>query len=155
MKLSRKTDYALRAIFTLVDRYGGEPVSIRELAELNRIPKRFLEQIMLAMKSKGWVDSRPGKSGGYVLARPPDTLTMGQIVRHFDGLLAPIGCVSLNRYEPCTQESVCKFRRVLLDARNAVARLMDEATLAAVHRSEIVRPQEVQQAGSFLGGDGI
>ena len=94
MKLSRKSDYALRALFTLVEHYGKGPLPIRELAERNDIPKRFLEQIMLDMKSQKWVESLAGRDGGFILAKSPDQITMGQVVRHFDGILAPISCVS-------------------------------------------------------------
>ena len=85
MKISRKTDYALRALLHLVGHHGKGPVSIRELALQNDIPKRFLEQIMLEMKSKGWVMSSAGKDGGYFLARPADTISMGRVVRLIDG----------------------------------------------------------------------
>ncbi len=143
MKLSMKTDYALRVLFTLVEHYGRRPIPIRELARRNEVPKRFLEQIMLAMKAQGWVDSVAGKLGGYRLVRSPDKITMGQVVRHFDGLLAPIACVSASQYERCTQEPVCRFRRILLDIRNVSTRMMDKATLANVFAGEPVTSQEV------------
>jgi Rrf2 family protein len=154
MKLSRKSDYALRALFTLVERYGTGPVSVRELAECNDIPKRFLEQIMLDLKSRGWVRSVPGRVGGFELGRRPEEITMGQVVRHFDGIIAPIGCVSTSHYEPCTQEAVCRFRRVLLDARNYTSRLMDMATLSAVFAGKPVTREEVFSP-EFVGGAGI
>lgn len=132
MRVSRKTDYALRALFTLVDHYGGGPIPIRELARRNDVPKRFLEQIMLGLKSQGWVDSTAGIRGGYFLAKSPAKITMGEVVRHFDGILAPIDCVSVTGYKRCSQEPVCRFRRVFLDARNYVASVMDKATLAEV-----------------------
>ncbi len=154
MKLSRKTDYALRAIFTLVENYGGDPISIGELARINRIPKRFLEHIMLDMKMQGWVDSTAGKFGGYRMARSPEKITMGEIVRFFDGILAPIGCVSITRYEPCSQESVCRFRRVMLNVRNYVADMMDRSTLASVYAGNVVTAKEVRDS-RFIGGDGI
>src|SRR5277367_3481780 len=99
MRVSKRTDYALRALFTLVDHYGGAPIPIRELARRNDAPKRFLEQIMLALKSRGWVESLPGARGGYVLGKAPGKITMGEVVRHFDGILGPIGCVSVTGYE--------------------------------------------------------
>jgi len=154
MRLSQKADYALRVLFTLVEHQGRGPVSIRVLAERNDVPKRFLEHIMLELKARGWVRSLPGKHGGYLLARPADQVTMGQVVRHFDGLLAPIGCVSVTRYEPCSQESRCRFRRVLLEIRNTTARLMDRATLAAVHQGEPVERREVFDV-ELMGGAGI
>jgi Rrf2 family protein len=154
MKISKKSDYALRVLMTLVDNYGHEPISIRELASQNAVPKRFLEHIMLDLKSQGWVSSLPGKAGGYMLAQRPDEISMGQVVRYFDGLLAPINCVSVNQYEPCSQEAVCRFRRVFLDARNETARLMDNTTLSAAFRGEPVRRQEVFD-DALMGGAGI
>src|ERR1035437_5236159 len=132
MRVSKKTDYALRALFTLVDHYGGQPIPIRELARRNDVPKRFLEQIMLALKSQGWVASSAGIRGSYFLAKNPTKITTGEVGRHFDGILAPIDCVSLTGYQRCSQESVCRFRRVFYDARNYVSNLMDRTTLAEV-----------------------
>ena len=100
MKLSKKTDYALRVLFTLVGHWGQAPVSMTELARRNDVPKRFLEHIMLELKKQGWVASAPGRKGGYRLARDPEQITMGQVVRHFDGVLAPIGCVSQTASPP-------------------------------------------------------
>ncbi len=154
MKLSRKTDYALRVLFTLVDHYQGAPISIRELARRNEVPKRFLEHIMLDMKAKGWVGSTPGTRGGYFLAKPPEAISMGEIIRHFDGLLAPIACVSTSHYERCSQEPVCRFRRVLLDVRNYIARLMDRSTLAVVRQNAPVTDADVFDQ-TLVGGAGI
>lgn len=153
MKLSRKSDYALRALLTLGDRYGQGPISIRELAEQNDVPQRFLEQIMLDMKKVGWVSSIPGRIGGFQLAKSPDEITMGQVVRHFDGVLAPITCVSTTHYEPCSQEWKCRFRRVLLEIRNFTAQLMEKATLAKVLQGSPVQREEV--FANFAFGDGI
>jgi len=153
MWVSKKTDYALRALFTLVDNFGGMPIPIRELARRNDVPKRFLEQIMLDCKTQGWVNSTAGVRGGYLLAKNPAKITMGEVVRHFDGILAPIECVSVAGYKRCSQEPVCRFRRVFLDVRNYVAGVMDRSTLADVAKISPVSRQEV--SGSFSGGDGI
>ena len=151
MQLSMRTDYALRALFTLVEHHGGNPIPIGELARRNDVPKRFLEHIMLDLKARGWVESRPGKRGGYLLKKNPAKITMGEVVRHFDGYLAPIACVSVTDYKRCSQESVCRFRRVLLGARNMVAELMDSTTLADVLKGSPVADAEI--AGLY--GDGI
>ena len=153
MRVSKKTDYALRALFTLVEHHGGGPIPIRELSRRNDVPKRFLEQIMLALKSQGWVERTAGIRGGYVLAKNPAKITMGEVVRHFDGILAPIDCVSVTGYQRCSQESVCRFRRVFFDARNFVANLMDRATLAEVAKGAPLGKHEV--ASGFIGGEGI
>jgi Rrf2 family protein len=154
MRLTRRTDYALRVLVFLVESMGRGPVPIGELAARNDVPKRFLEQIMLDLKQAGWVTSRAGVRGGYELAKPPDQITMGQVVRYFDGVLAPIGCVSVTRYEPCPQEGTCRFRRVLLEVRNLTAKLLDGTTLADVIRGKPVTQQEVGDI-QFAGGGGI
>ena len=154
MRVSKKADYALRVLFTLVEFYGQGPIPIRELARRNDVPKRFLEHILLDLKSQGWVESLPGKSGGYVLTQRPDKIKMGQVVRHIDGLLAPINCVSVAQYERCSQEPVCRFRRVFLQIRNDTARMMDQASLASVYAGQPVQPQEVFDE-SLMGGAGI
>ena len=153
MRISKRTDYALRALFTLVDHYQGAPIPIRELARRNDVPKRFLEQIMLDLKAQGWVDSVAGVRGGYVLAKSPAKITMGEVVRHFDGVLAPIDCVSVTGYKRCSQEPVCRFRRVFLDTRNYIASVMDRATLAEVAKGAPVSKREMTT--TFIGGEGI
>ncbi|MDD4890263.1 MAG: Rrf2 family transcriptional regulator [Phycisphaerae bacterium] len=155
MKLSKKADYALRVLFTLVEHSGRGPIPIRELARRNDAPKRFLEHIMLELKSQGWVSSVPGKLGGYVLARKPEKIAIGAIIRHFDGQLAPIGCVSATHYERCSQEAVCRFRRLMLDIRNQVAWLTERSTLATVYAGEPVTRREVFKPREFIAGDGI
>jgi Rrf2 family protein len=154
MKLSMKTDYVLRVLFTLVEHHGRGPIPIRELARRNEVPKRFLEHIMLDMKSQGWVESIPGKLGGYVLAKSPEKITMGQVIRYFDGILAPINCVSTSHYERCPQEPVCRFRRVLLEVRNLTSHLMDRSTLATIFLGKPVTREEVFN-DRYIGGDGI
>ncbi|MGO8838490.1 MAG: RrF2 family transcriptional regulator [Limisphaerales bacterium] len=153
MRVSKKTDYALRTLFTLVDHFGGAPIPIRELARRNDVPKRFLEQIMLKLKAQGWVDSVAGVRGGYVLAKNPGEITMGEVVRYFDGIIAPIDCVSVTGYKRCSQEPVCRFRRVFFDARNYVADLMERSTLAGVSQGAPVSKQEI--VSGFIGGEGI
>jgi Rrf2 family protein len=154
MKLSKKADYALRVLFDLVEHSGEGPVAMTALAKRNDVPKRFLEHIMLDLKGQGWVESTAGRKGGYVLAQDPERITMGQVVRHFDGLMAPVGCVSISRHEPCSQAPTCRFRRVLLEVRNQTAQYMDNATLARVARNKPVDDQEVFTL-EFTGGDGI
>jgi len=154
MKLSSRTDYALRALFTLVECDEQELVSTRKLAERNDIPKKFLEQILMEMKQQGWIESVTGKHGGYRLGRPAGEITMGEVIRHFDGSLAPIGCVSSTQYKCCSQEAVCRFRRLFLDARNYVTKSMDAATLESVFKAEPVTREEVFSE-TLLYGAGI
>jgi Rrf2 family protein len=150
----QKSDYAFRVLMTLIGHYGQEPISIRDLAQRNAVPKRFLEHIMLDLKSQGLVTSLTNKSGGYVLSRRPEEIRPGQVVRYFDDLLAPISCVSASQYEPCSQESICRFRRVFLDVRKTTARLMDNTTLVAAFAGSPVKQQEVFD-DALMGGAGI
>lgn len=154
MKVSKKSDYALRVLFSLVEQYKQGPISIRELANRNHVPKRFLEHILLDLKSQDWVDSKPGKSGGYLLAKDPQEINMGQVVRFFDNLLAPINCVSVSKYEKCILEVDCRFRRIFLQIRNETAHLMDNASLASIFAGQPVQEREVFDE-TLMGGAGI
>ena len=154
MKISKKTDYALRTLSTLVEQYGRGPIAIRELAQKNDIPKRFLEHILLDLKEQGWVESSAGLRGGYKLAKPPGQITLGQVVRRFDGVMAPVSCVSVAQYERCSQELTCRFRRMMLEIRNDAVSRLDETTLLQVHEAAPVSTQEVFD-DTLIGGAGI
>jgi Rrf2 family protein len=149
----RKTDYALRALFTLVDHYRGAPIPIRELARRNDVPKRFLEQIMLDLKTQGWVDSTAGIRGGYVLARSPEKITMGEVVRHFDGILAPIDCVSVTGYKRCSQESGLPVPPGVPGYAQLHCRGNGSCNPCRSSQRVPVSKQEV--SGTFSGGEGI
>ncbi|MBN1886930.1 MAG: Rrf2 family transcriptional regulator [Thermoflexales bacterium] len=135
MKLSKRGEYGLRAMVALASN-GPEPaaVPIKDIARQERIPTKFLEQILLTLKNAGLLQSKAGTGGGYHLARPPSEITLGQIIRVLDGPLAPIRCVSKLAYEPCAcpDEETCGLRLVMLDVRNAIAEILDHTTLADV-----------------------
>src|SRR5512142_604919 len=137
MKLSKRGEYGIKALIELACG-DSEPniLQIREIAEREKIPLKFLEQILLTLKNAGILHSRLGMSGGYYLARPADEITLGQIVRTLDGTLAPIRCVSKIAYERCVcpDEETCGLRLVMLDVRNAIANILDHTTLAGVAR---------------------
>ena len=98
MRVSKRTDCALRTLFTLVEHHGKMPIPIRELTRRNDAPKRFLKQIMPEGKKRGWADSMTGQLGGYFLAENPGEIMLGEVVRPIDGILAAIDCVSLSGY---------------------------------------------------------
>ena len=108
--------------------------SIREIARREKIPAKFLEQIILTLKNAGLLHSRMGVGGGYYLAKSPEEITLGQIIRILDGPLAPIRCVSQTAYEPCQcpDEKTCGLRLVMLDVRNAIADILDNTSLSQV-----------------------
>jgi Rrf2 family protein len=154
MRISMKTDYALRALMTLVEFHGRGPIPIRELARRNEIPVKFLEHILLELKARQWVNSLAGKYGGYILSKDPQRISIGQVVRHFEGVLSPIGCVSSHHYERCSQEPVCRFRRLFLEIRNDVADRMERTSLAELHTGLPVSEPEVFDQ-RYINGDGI
>jgi Rrf2 family protein len=135
MKLSKRGEYGLRAMIDLATwEQPNGVVQIKEIAEREHIPGKFLEQILLTLKNAGLLQSKMGVGGGYYLAKAPDQITFGHIVRVLDGPLAPVRCVSQMAYEPCgcPDEQTCGLRMVMGDVRNAIAGVMDLTTLADV-----------------------
>lgn len=113
--ITQKAKYALRALSLLARAEPGATVQIPEIAGQQKIPKKFLEQIMLDLKRAGMVESRRGKQGGYLLARPAAEITYGEVLRLIDGPVAPLPCLSLTAYrrcEDCDGETDCEIRRV-------------------------------------------
>jgi len=148
MKLSLRGEYALRALLVLGQRYGEAVTRIGTISEQQNIPKRFLEQILNDLKSAGLVQSRRGVSGGYRLARPPERITLASVVRHIEGALAPVSCVSEKFYEKCScpDESRCAIRSVMKEIRAAVVQIAERITIADLCK----RSRELQDAVAEL-----
>lgn len=130
--LSQKAKYALRAMLALAETGEGGAVQIAEIAERHRLPRRFLEQILLDLKHHGLVASKRGKNGGYALIRSPSEVTFAQIVRIIDGPLAPLPCLSRMAYqrcEDCSDERSCAIRRVYGAAYAATVSVLEATTL--------------------------
>jgi Rrf2 family protein len=133
--LSKKAKYGLQALLLLAKEYGHGPLLISEMAERERIPKKFLELILLELKNKGVLQSKKGRGGGYLLGKSPEAITMGHIIRALDGPLAPIPCVSQTAYvkcEECKDETTCGIRIVMKEVRDATAKILDGTTLAEI-----------------------
>ena len=132
MRLSRRSKYAFLALFDLAGRPGNVPVPLKELAERNQIPPRFLEQIFRTLRNAGIVHSQLGARGGYTLGRPAGEITLGAVIRILDGTLAPVSCVSQIAYERCTcpDEHTCPLRAVMGRVRQAIVAVVDSTTLA-------------------------
>lgn len=143
MNLSKRGEYALRALIdiALAHDLGRPLLPIGEIAEHERIPVKFLEQILLQLRDAGYLESRRGKLGGYLLKKPARSIRIGDIVRLIDGPLAPIRCVSKTAYEPCScpDENRCGLRLLMLDVRNAIAEILDRHTLAEVVETNLRR----------------
>ena len=134
-QLSKRTQYSLRALYALTRHYGEGPVLITSLAQDETIPKKFLEQILLALKGGGFVASKKGKGGGYVLAQAPEKITLGSVIRAIEGPLAPLPCASETRFRKCDEcidIQTCGTRIVMRRVRDAMAAILDETTLAMV-----------------------
>ena len=136
MQLTKKGEYALRMLIRLgvARRMGRDVVSVSALAESEKLPFKFLEQILGLLRKEGYVESRRGKQGGAMLARPMEQIKIGDVVRLIDGRLAPIGCASETDYEKCScpDEAHCGLRMLMIDVRNAISRILDKYTLADV-----------------------
>jgi Rrf2 family protein len=132
MKLSVRGEYAIRALLVLALNYGEDVVRIQDISERQNIPKKFLEQILNDLKALGAVESRRGAAGGYRLARPPQNITLASVVRHVEGALAPVSCVSDRFYERCScpDEARCAIRSVMGEVREAVVNIMERVTLS-------------------------
>jgi Rrf2 family protein len=132
MKLSVRGEYALRALLVLGLHYGKDVVSIQTISDEQNIPKRFLEQILNDLKSSGAVESKRGIAGGYRLARPLQEITLASVIRHIEGALAPISCVSERFYEKCScpDETRCAIRNVMKEVREKVVTVMESVTIA-------------------------
>ena len=135
--ISKKTKYGLQALFALARRYGQGPVLIATLAKEQDIPLKFLESILLELKSRDVVDSKKGRRGGYQLSKPPSKITVGAIVRLLEGPLAPLPCASETAYracDDCADVEHCGTRIVMRQVRDAIAGILDGTTLEHVVR---------------------
>jgi Rrf2 family protein len=133
--LTKKGKYGLKAMAHLAQFPPGEFTHVVDIAEEQRIPKRFLNAILFELRSFGFVNSKMGKHGGYTLAREAETITVGEIVRAIDGPLAPIACASKTRYQrcdDCVSETRCPVRLVMIEAQRALSQVLDTCSLARV-----------------------
>ena len=130
--LTAKGKYGLKALVYLAQMPPGQLALVSDVAQANNIPKKFLDAILGELRNAGIVQSRKGKGGGYRLARLPEEVKVGSIVRVLDGPLAPIPCASHTRYEACDdcEVTTCQVRHMMLDVRNAIAEVLDKTTLA-------------------------
>ena len=134
--LTKKSKYGLKAVLYLAAHMDRGPISIAEVAERERIPRKFLEAILLDLKRHGLLHSKKGKGGGYSLMKTPAEITIGQVIRTLDGPLALIPCVSQTAYarcEECVDEETCGVRRAMKEVRDATAQILDHTTLSGLN----------------------
>jgi Rrf2 family protein len=131
--LAQKTRYALRSLLFLAEAGGGTPVQLARIAETQRVPPKYLELIMLDLKKAGLVKSARGPKGGYQLARQPELISFGEIVRSMEGPIALVSCASVNFYAPCGDchdEATCAIRRAFTILRDQSTAVLDSISLA-------------------------
>jgi len=137
MRLSKKGEYAVRALTEIGFESVSRPnslIQISTVAQRTNIPEKFLEQILLALRNGGVLKSKRGVEGGYSLAKPPEEITLGEVIRLLDGPLAPIPCVSVTAYEPCScpDEASCGLHIAMRQVRDAIAAILDNYKLSRV-----------------------
>jgi Rrf2 family protein len=131
--LSQRTRYTIRALLHLADRYGEGPVQLSEIAEAQNIPAKFLTVMLSHMRRSGLVETMRGREGGYWLARPPEKISYGEIVRLTRGSLGLLPCASRLAHQPCRNcigEESCRLHRAMLLVRDETARILDGLSLA-------------------------
>jgi len=128
MAISQKSQYAVRAVFELAKRQGTGATKIGEIAEAQAIPQRFLENILNHLKGGGFVESARGKEGGYLLAREPRDLSVGEILRYLEGPLSPVDCTVRGKKDSCPMVGHCPFRSLWSKAEQALAKVYDGTT---------------------------
>ncbi|EKD27521.1 MAG: Transcriptional regulator, BadM/Rrf2 family [uncultured bacterium] len=128
MKITFKGDYALKTLLDLALNYDSGLVTILDISKRMDIPKKFLEQVLLDLKKGGFVNSKRGKEGGYYLAKKPDEIRIGDVIRFIDGPIEPIACVN-DTYGGCKDLSKCVFRKIWVKTSDAVSAVVDNITL--------------------------
>lgn len=135
MILSKKTRYAMLALTKLTKEYGKGAILSSEISRSENIPQRFLENILLELKKLGIVGSRLGKSGGYFLIQDPKDIKLVTIIRHFEGTIAMMYCISEKAYQPCEfckDEETCKIRKVFKQIRDNTYEILEETSLTSL-----------------------
>jgi Rrf2 family protein len=148
--ITQKMKYALKALLTLADEAAmpaPEALTIEEIAKRSGAPKRFLEHILLEIRNAGIIASTRGRSGGYQLIKPPETVSISELLRMIDGPIAPLPCLSRRAYqrcEDCTDEQTCRIRKVFAEVFWSYLVLIESLTLRDVQGS-------VEVQGAVLG----
>ncbi|MCX5692653.1 MAG: Rrf2 family transcriptional regulator [Candidatus Omnitrophica bacterium] len=134
MNITYKGDYSLKAMLDLAMHYNKGVLPIQELAKKGDIPNKFLEQILLTLKKGGFVGSKRGIDGGYFLARPPETITVGEVIRFIEGPIEPIACAGKKKYEKCRDFPYCVFKDIWSQVYTATSLVVDTVTFAELLR---------------------
>lgn len=137
--LSKKAQYSIYALIRLAKDIDKEPLLISYIAETEKIPKKFLENILLDLKNIGILGSKKGKGGGYYLIKKPNEINLADIIRHFDGALALLPCATFKYYEKCKyckDENTCGFKSIVKDLRDETVKFLKNTTIANIIERE-------------------
>jgi Rrf2 family protein len=151
--ISKRTQYGLKAMLALGRRYREGPVLIGTLAREEVIPVKFLEAILLDLKSRGLLESKLGRKGGYYLSRPPSAVTIGSLIRIMEGPLAPLPCASETAFracEECVDVENCGTRIIMRRVRDAISEVLDTTTLADLIRQVDAGRAECEAAENLM-----
>ncbi|MCH2235277.1 MAG: Rrf2 family transcriptional regulator [Crocinitomicaceae bacterium] len=137
--LSKKTKYAFHALTYLGKQEDKKPVIISQIADETRVPKKFLESILLQLRKAGFLKSKMGKGGGYYLYKEPKDILMADIIRMFNGPIALLPCVSLNYYEACDEcsdEKACGLNKMMIEVRDETLKILENKSLEEMIRAD-------------------
>lgn len=134
MRLSTRGHYGLKAMFDLAQHYGSGPISLKTVAERQNLSGHYLEQLMAMLRKSGLVKSMRGAQGGYVLAREPSEIKVGDVIRALEGPIAPVYCVSEKNPGSCDEADHCITRTVWARVRDGLAQVLDSISLADMCR---------------------
>jgi Rrf2 family protein len=147
--LSSRARYATRALLELTIHYEDGPTQIQDISDRQNIPFKYLQQILMSLKVAGFVQSRKGPGGGYMLASPPQEISLAAVLRAMDGPLAPISCVSVMSFSECgcPRPETCSLRAAFRDVREAMVDVLDQTTFADLRDRQATA--EANQSASF------
>jgi len=134
LRLSTRGHYGLKAMFDLALNYGDNPIPLKSIAERQGISDNYLEQLISVLRKAGLVNSVRGAQGGYILARKPEHINVGEIIRALEGPIAPVDCVSEVEPTECDQSDFCITRTVWARVRDSIAEVLDSISLADMCR---------------------
>lgn len=146
MRLSTRGHYGLKAMFDLALNYGPDPIPLKNVAERQSISENYLEQLIATLRKNGLVISVRGAQGGYILARPPSEINVGDIIRVLEGPIAPVECVSEVEPSQCDQSDFCITRLVWARVRDCIAEVLDSISLADMCRES----EELEQSNQLI-----
>jgi Rrf2 family protein len=130
MKLSKKSEYACLALIDLAEHYGEDFIKIIDISQRWLIPKKFLEQILISLKTSGYVKSKKGSEGGYKLTKTPEQISLAEIIRLMDGAIAPVDSASKYFYENTPVEQHKKLINIFIDIRDYTSNVLERTSFA-------------------------